>query len=209
MNKSKIPLVYTPDNEPYLGRELLMKFDLLISHCLEQNTTFALRTYKTGLSDLQKMACIVIPQSISIALSIRELIRQGYLFGANVLIRPLLERAMILLYLEERPEEIEKWNRGWKQGDAPGLAKMLDVVQSKANPTSPVKGYEFTKEMNDMVHGKPDSAFSNLVSLDINQTGYTVSKSLVRPDLCDKICADVLIWLTAIMGMMAFYFPNE
>jgi hypothetical protein len=34
------------------------------------------------------------PQGISLALSIRELIRQGYLFAALVLVRPLIERAV-------------------------------------------------------------------------------------------------------------------
>jgi hypothetical protein len=41
-------------------------------------------------------------------LSIRELIRQGYLFGAMVLVRPLAERTAILLYLQRKPAEIEK-----------------------------------------------------------------------------------------------------
>ena len=72
------------------------------------------------------MACLVIPQALSIALSIRELIRQGYLFGAHVFLRALVERAAILLYLHLYPDEIERWNRGWHQNDAPGLAKMFD-----------------------------------------------------------------------------------
>ena len=117
---------------------------------------------------------------------------------------------MILLYLKERPEDIEKWKRGWHLDDgAPSLAKMFSVIQAQVNPTSHIKGYVFTNEMNSMVHGKPESAFTNLVSLDTNRIGYAVSKNLNSPDLCDEICADVLLWLVCVQGMTAFYFPNE
>jgi hypothetical protein len=34
------------------------------------------------LSDLQKAACQIVPQGINLALTIRELIRQGYLFSS-------------------------------------------------------------------------------------------------------------------------------
>lgn len=209
MEKPNRPIIFSPDNEPYLGRELLLNFDLLISSSLEQNATIAPKTHHINLSDAQKMACIVIPQSISITLSIRELIRQGYLFGAKVLIRSLVERAMILLYLKERPEDLEKWNHGWQHNDAPSLAKMFDVIQNRAKITEPIKGFKFTEEMNSMVHGKPDSAFANLVSIDTNRSGYAVSKILNRPDLCDEICADAIIWLVSVQSMMAYYFFGE
>jgi hypothetical protein len=54
MERKAIPVVFTPDNEPYIGRFML--------------------------TDHQNMACQVIAQAISIALSISELIRRGYLF---------------------------------------------------------------------------------------------------------------------------------
>jgi hypothetical protein len=41
----------------------------------------------------------LVPQTITLALSIRELLRQGYLFGAKVLVRPVTERAVTILYL--------------------------------------------------------------------------------------------------------------
>jgi hypothetical protein len=91
------PVVFTPGNEPYLGRELLFHFDQLISSAMEQNASTAPRSHGRVLSDHQNMACQVIAQALSIALSIRELIRQGYLFGAHVLLRALVERAAILL----------------------------------------------------------------------------------------------------------------
>jgi hypothetical protein len=103
-----IPVIFTPGNEPYLGRTLLFHFDQLISSAMEQNSRAAPTSHGRVLSDHQEMACQVIAQALSIALSIRELIRQGYLFGANVLLRALVERAAILLYLHLYPNDIER-----------------------------------------------------------------------------------------------------
>ncbi|NOQ22334.1 MAG: hypothetical protein GQ565_06760 [Candidatus Aegiribacteria sp.] len=125
------PVVFSPDNEPYLGRELLFHFDKMISCCLEMNSEVAPKTHNTNLTDLQKMACQVIPQSISIALSIRELVRQGYLFGGHVLIRSFVERVMILMYLHSKPEKIELWKNGWKHKEAPSLVLTPVKVSSQ------------------------------------------------------------------------------
>jgi len=83
---------FTPDNEPYLGRELLFQLDNLISPYLELNSKCAPVSHGRPLSSLQRALCILVPQTITLALSIRELIRQGYLFEAKVLVRPITER---------------------------------------------------------------------------------------------------------------------
>jgi hypothetical protein len=202
----EVPLVFHPSNEPYLGRELLYHFDQLISSCLEQNASVAPRTHHIVLPDTQQMACIVIPQAISIALSIRELLRQGYLFGAKVLIRPMVERSAILLYIHLCPNEIEKWNHGWQFDEAPSLAKMLETIQENTKQPVKVKGYQLTEEMNCMLHGRPDSALANLIILDKEHIGYSVSKILDRPDLCDEICAEIIPWLVVVQAMMTAYF---
>jgi len=202
------PVIFTPENEPYIGRELLFHFDQIISATLEQNAQFAPSSHVQALSDNQKMASQVIAQAISIALSIRELIRQGYLFGAHVLKRGLVERQVILLYLHLFPEDIEKWNRGWHSGDAPGLAKMMDAIQEKWQRDAAVRGRDLTKAMNSLLHAKPDSAPWNLVPLEGNRIGHAVSKILNRPELCDDLCADVIPCLAIVQAMMAAYFPD-
>lgn len=207
MDDEEKSVIFTPDTEPYLGRELLFHFDQIISATLEQNAMVAPTSHGQSLSDSQKMACQVIAQAISITLSIRELIRQGYLFGAHVLKRSLVERQTILLYLHLYPEDIEKWNRGWHSGDAPGLAKMLDAIQNKWQRDSAVRGRDLTRAMNSLLHAKPDSAPWNLVPLGGNKVGHAVSKILNRPDLCDDLCADVIPCLAIIQAMMSAYFP--
>jgi hypothetical protein len=203
------PIIYTPDNEPYLGRELLYHFDQIICSAMEQNTKTAPTTHGTKLSDHQIMACQVVAQSLSIVLSIRELIRQGYLFGAHVLVRSLVERATILLYIHYSPNEIEKWNQSWQHNSAPSLAKMFEAIQKHQGRDEFVKGFELTKDYNSLIHGKPDSALWNHVVLSDGSIGHASSKIINRPELCDEICAQVIPWVAVIQGMMAAYFPNK
>jgi len=204
------PVIFTPDNEPYLGRELLVRFDQLICSAMQQNADTAPMSHGRALTDHQNMACQVISQALSIVLSIRELVRQGYLFGAHVLLRALVERAAILLYLNLYPNEIDRWNRGRHNNDgAPNLAKMFEAIQEKQQHTSRVRGKDLTAAMNSLLHSKPDSAAWNLVPLAGGTgVGHAVSKILARPDLCDELCANVIPWLVVIQAMMAAYFPD-
>jgi hypothetical protein len=208
MTPDTIPVVFTPSNEPYLGRALLFHFDQLICSAMEQNAVTAPKSHRRILTDQQDMACQVIAQALSIALSIRELIRQGYLFGGHVLLRALVERAVILLYIHLHPAEIDRWNRGWEQGDAPGLSKMFDAIQAKQQRSPTVPGRELTASMNSLLHAKPNSAPWNIVRLgETGVVGHAVSKILDRPELCDELCANAIPWLAVVQGMMAAYFP--
>lgn len=198
--------VFTPGNEPYLGRETVHALDNLIIACMESNKVIAAYTHKIVKTDMQQAACQLIPQSISIALSIRELIRQGYLFGAFVLVRPLAERAAILLYLQGNPHEIEKWKRGWKHNDAPSLAQMFDVIGSEKFAGT---GRDLTRPFNDILHGKPDSAVWSLVAIDEDTLGHGSSKNLSNPVMCDDISLQTAAWLAVIVAMMSAYFPNH
>jgi hypothetical protein len=164
-----------------LGRELVFHFDNAIVACLEQSGKIAPKTRRLDKTDLQEAACQLIPQSISIALSIRELIRQGYLFGAWALVRPLAERAAILLYLNENPTEIKKWNRGWRHDEAPSLAKMVESLASSTGYPATLKGNHATATLNSVLHGKPDSAVWRLTPLNDGTYGHAPSKQLSSP----------------------------
>jgi len=209
MDVKEASAVFTPDNEPYLGRTLLFHFDQLICSVMEQNSVVAPTSHKRILTDSQKMDCQVVAQALSIALSIRELIRQGYLFGGHVLLRALAERAAILLYLHLYPAEIDKWNRGWEHKEAPSLAKMFEKIQANVRPGSPVRGGDLTAPMNSLLHSKPDSAPWNIVTLGDGRLGHAVSKILDRPELCDELCANAIPWLVVVQGMMAAYFAED
>ena len=208
MNKLlKQPPVFTPDNEPYLGRESVYHFDQVILSCLEANAEIAAFTHKNKneLSDLQKAGCQLIPQGINLSLSIRELVRQGYLFAAAVLMRSLIERTATISYLHEKPEEITLWKDGWQYKERPSLAKMLATMNKEVDTK---QAQEICNTFNSLTHGDPVSASFNLVKLSSGGLGYSVGKTLNEPEFCDFICLQSYCYLIVIMGRMAGYFPK-
>jgi hypothetical protein len=202
------PVIFTPDDEPYLGRELLFAFDNLICSCLELNSKCAPASHSPDLSDFQKALCIIAPQTISLALSIRELIRQGYLFGAKVLIRPFVERSVTMLYLFHNDEGLKLWNEGWDHKKRPSLQKMFESLNEKllGGLYPSMKG--FTHDFNSATHGDPLSARWNVVLRD-GVPVFLASKNLNSPELADEVCAEAIPWLASAMGMMSAAFLQE
>ena len=203
---SSIPKpVYLPSDEPYLGRESVHHFDQVIISCLEANSEIAAYTHTIDLSPLQKAACQIIPQGINLALTIRELIRQGYLFGALVLMRPLIERAAIISYLYKYPDKVTVWEEGWKFGKRPSLSEMLDTMGGKADITT---AKQICETFGHIVHGDPVASQWNLIKLDSGRLGYSVGKLINDSELCDFICFQSYCYLIVTMGMMAGCFPD-
>ena len=180
LNKKVPKTTYTPSDEPYLGRETVFVLDNLIVACLKENSRTAPLTHNIDKTDLQLAACQLIPQGVSVALSIRELVRQGYLFGAFVLLRSLVERSATMLYLHRNPDKIDIWKRGWKYNERPNLAKML---KSFAGDKFPGVEREITQLLNSMTHGDPDSAAWSLIQMGNGGFGYGVSKIIDNPVL--------------------------
>jgi hypothetical protein len=198
--------VYLPSNEPYLGRTSVFQFDQVIMSCLEQNAQVAAYTHcGAELSDLQRAACQIIPQGINLALTIRELVRQGYLFGALVLMRPLIERTATISYLYSKPVELSKWKVGWLKRERPSLAQMLESTVGKHDIL--VGSQEVCGLYNHIVHGDPIGSAWNLVRLSDNSLGYSVGKVTNDPKLCDFICLQSYCYLVVLMGIMAACFP--
>ena len=200
-------ITHTPEDEPYLGLESLFHFDNVIISCLEANAKIAPYTHTfNSKSDLQIAMSQIIPQAISIALSIRELVRQGYLYGAFVLIRPLAERSVIALFLSENYKyknryAVDIWKNGWKYNERPSLQNMIDVISKNTFPG-------VTKLWNSLTHGDPDSSIWNMIWLDDGNVGYSVSKIIDDPAMCDRICYETLSWLVATLGIMTKVFSE-
>jgi len=203
--KTKPEAVYLPSNEPYLGRQSVYQFDQVIISCLKVNADIVVYTHQAKLSDLQKAACQIIPQGINLALTIRELVRQAYLFGALVLMRPLIERAAIISYLYTYPNEVEVWRNGWQYPRRPSLAKMLETMSGKAD-ISVAK--QICETFGHIVHGDPLGSQWNLVHLSSRGLGYSVGKVIDDPELCDFVCFQSYCYLIVVMGMVAACFPG-
>ncbi len=197
--------VYTPDNEPYLGRALVYHFDQVILSCLERNQITAAFSHLSELSGLQRAACQIIPQGVNLALTIRELVRQGYLFGALVLMRPLIERAAIISYLHANPDAVTTWEDGWKHRERPRLGVMLETMSGKADAAIAAQICDL---FNHIVHGDPLSSHWNLIPLPDGGIGYSSAKMTDNPELCDFICFQTYCYLLVLAGMMAACFPE-
>ncbi len=203
-SQNALPAVFTPDNEPYLGRQSVYHFDQVIVSCLEANAQVAaytttsrpLRTAKGGLPNHT--------QGINLALSIRELVRQGYLFAAAVLMRPLIERAASISYLHANPEAMILWNNGWIYNKRPRLPEMLSTMKGGGDLSEARKTCE---TFNSITHGDPISSSFNLVELGEAGLGYSVGKVLNHPELCD-FSFQSYSYLIVLMGMMAACFPD-
>jgi hypothetical protein len=202
-------VIFTPSDEPYLGREPLFAFDNLICSCLELNSKCAPVSHGGPLSDLQHALCILVPQTITLALSIRELIRQGYLFGAKVLVRPLTERGVTILYLFKNPDALRIWDDGWKHNKRPTLQQMVEYLnQNLLNGAFPsMQG--FTHDLNSTTHGDPLSAQWNVVLRDDGAPVFLPSKNLCSPQLADEIWAETIPWLASTMGIMSAAFGQQ
>jgi hypothetical protein len=202
------PSVFTPSDEPYLGSKLLLAFDELICACLELNSKCARASHGRELSSLQLALCILVPQTISLALSIRELIRQGYLFGAKVLVRPLTERAVTILYLFNNPDGLRVWDAGWKHGERPNLQRMVEWLNDRLLKGDGISVKGFTKDLNSATHGDPFSARWNVV-LRGGTPVFLPSKNLESPGLADEICAETIPWLASTTGIMSAAFGQS
>lgn len=204
---AETPVVFTPDNEPYLGRPALLTFDQEIPFSLWVSSHIAAYTKsnRDDLTDLQRAACQIVPQGINLALSIRELIRQGYLFAALVLIRPLIERAAIIAYIHDHPEAIEKWKDGWRFRDRPSLSIML---QSMAGGVDLETAKDICEHYGHIVHGDPVGADWNRVPLNDGSLGYSVGKVLNSPELCDELSLQGWAYLKVLIGKATSCFPE-
>lgn len=200
------PAVFTPGNEPYLGRGSVWRLDVTIVEALKANRATADLSHRGQLTDLQRAACQILPQGISIALSIRELIRQGYLFSAFILLRPLIERSAIISYLVKHPDSVEMWNDGWQHGKRPSLFKMLQAMQRPDADTSLTR--DILELTNHAVHGDPLAAEWNKVGLVDGGIGYSSGRILDRPDFCDAVADNAFPYLIVLMAMMLACFLN-
>lgn len=203
------PTIFTAENEPYRDLKVLHEVDKLLARSLERTGIAAEKAHSLELSALQQMASCVVPQAISLALSIRELIRQGYIFGAFVLIRPLAERAAILLYLQHAPADITKWQDGWHHGTAPSFTQMMDSFRPVEFQEANIRAKDITGAMNALVHGKPESAVFNLTAKPEEPGGHAWSRLLARPDLCETAALQLMSWLSVVDAMTFLYFSTE
>ena len=220
--------IFTPDNEPYLGLPELLAFDRMISTAMREQVAVASWTQQHKLSPLQEAAAQLVPSTCSIALSIRELIRQGYLVSAMILLRPLVERVGTLTYLIEVPSGLDLWAQGWPYARRPKLTELLSLMRGTAHASSargdsarPRRAAEDTAEddafdqhraiaalFNELVHGGPNAAHAALIALPDGRPAFTSSKDLGSPGRAANIAAQAASYLLVLTARTVQVFPE-
>jgi hypothetical protein len=202
--------IYTPDNEPYLGRDSVFHFDQMILAAMEQNAQIGPWTHGKKLTPLQRAATELLPHGFSIALSIRELIRQGYLISAEILLRPLVERAAVISYLCETPSALPLWEAGWPHKSRPPLYKMLAAMRGTKGTVQENEDMarQITQHFNAIVHADPLGARRQVTMIKDGRSGYTASKSLNDIERFDDICFQSAMYLVILTARAIQIFPG-
>lgn len=200
------PVIFTPENEPYLGLPSLLAFDRAISAAMEANHSFARSSRHSELTELRMAATQIVPHAFSIALSIRELLRQGYLLSAEILIRPLLERVATLAYLERHPFALPLWHQGWPYNKRPSLKRILSAV-AKGFPQADSAADDIVRRHNRLIHADPEGSIAHASFAD-GQASFSASKSLSQPERCDRIAAEASAWLVILLATASGIFSS-
>lgn len=197
--------IYLPHNEPYLGGESLLAFDQAIPPAMQVHAEIGPKTFGANLSPLQQCATEIIPQGISIALSIRELIRQGYLFSAAILMRPLVERAGLMQFLVANPSAVTSWHAGWPRKAQPNFEALFTLVMPDA---SAQHREQIVSLLHKLVHTDPKSALFNMFRRPDGALAFSSGKILSRPDTAEVIAQLAHHCLRRLTALSAFIFDH-
>jgi hypothetical protein len=212
IEEDKMPHPESPIQDPYLGRDSLFHFDNIIISAMETNTNIAKWTIdnKQTLTPIQLAGCEIIPHGISIALSIRELIRSAYLYSGEILIRPLLERAAVISYLIDHPEKIELWEKGWPFKSRPTLKEMLVSMSSENESKDSFETAKFiVNHFNTIVHADPDGALRNHGVSSSGTIGYLSGPNINDPEKCDNLAFNAQCYLIVLISRAVQIFPKN
>lgn len=200
--------VYLPHNEPYLGRVALLQLDLEIPRALQENLAIAKRTFEIDKSPLQDAACELIPQAISIALSVRELLRQGYVFSAVILLRPMLERLALIIFLCDTPSAVSSWHAGWIRKDQPSFDVLMEHLDRANKRTSTeAERRQFSSLLHKVVHPDPAAAIWNMTERD-GRPAFASGKFINAPEACDFCATFTHQCLSHLIRVALVIFPE-
>ena len=196
--------------DPYVGLPGLHLFDVMIVVAAEQNKYAAARSLARDLTPLQRAACDILPGAFQISLSARQLIRSGYLFSAEILLRPLLERCAVLAYLLKNPESgVNLWSRGWPHKSRPSIKFMISCIDEPARTGDPNEyppDYSVVSllrqrvdHLNTLVHADPIGSVRNaFFSEQYGRAIQVAGSNFNMPEYCDEI-AGFAAGLTSVL----------
>lgn len=120
--------------------------------------------------------------------------------------RPLIERTATISYLINHEEAASEWERGdWKGSKGPGLVKMLEEMAGSADVSA---AKLVCRTFHEVDHADPGASKWNLVSLGDSGLGYSVSKLVDNPQLCDFVCSQSYCYLIVLTAAIGSCFPD-
>jgi len=164
---------------------------------------------------LENAAVQLLAPSYSIAFAIETLLQERHLFGAELLLRPLIERVAVLNYLAAEGEPaLDLWERGWDK-NSPSLSKLVEYVpnlqDSTSEPESQISMGEFRrktlKRLHKIVHADP---FGSLRCLAPTDDGYRMVSGpmMNNPVRYDEVATDTIIFISALLKVTERVFPG-
>ena len=198
--------VYLPSNEPYLGSKSLLAFDQAIPRAMNVHLAIAPNSFSPTLTPLQRCAVEIVPQGLSIALSIRELIRQAYLFSAAILMRPLIERTGLMQHLVTYPAAVSAWHAGWPRKEQPPFGELFALIMPDA---SVAHREQVVSLMHKLVHIDPKSSLFNTIRRDDGSLAFASGKNLSELAQAEVIADLANICLRRLTAISAFVFEYE
>lgn len=197
--------VYLPHNEPYLGNKWVLAFDLAIPPALDAHAKVGQRTFARSLTPVQIAATEIIPQGVSIALSIRELVRQAYLYSAAILIRPLVERTGTIRYLQHNPTAVELWRSGWPRKAQPTFDDLLELLHPNVTDSDQAV---LRTLLHKLVHSDPAGSVYNMLKRPDGELVFSSGKVVDNSLLCDAVCLAGRCYLRMLSQAALEIFPD-
>jgi len=203
--------VFTPGDEPYLGLAAVQFFDQMLIGLAAQQRQIGPWTRTNAMSALQEAAAELVPGACSVTFSIRELVRQGYLLSARILLRPLVERVSTLAYLIDHEDAVDLWKAGWPHKSRPSLATRLSTITGPGEVPADIKAaFDESRQIyNSLVHGDPHSALTSAIVLPDGNPGYTISKDVRSPSRAAEICHEAGAYAMVLTVRSAQVFPLQ
>ncbi|HEX5183934.1 MAG TPA: hypothetical protein VFW19_12385 [Allosphingosinicella sp.] len=127
-----------------------------------------------------------MPTSISIAASIRELVRQAYLTGAKILLRPLIERTAVVDYIVNQPDGPDLWARGWERGKRPHLRTLLTLMSGQDGADDEIIK-SIIDDFHSVVHAEPAGSCKFLAPSPDGTLAYSARRMLHSDDMMTEI----------------------
>jgi hypothetical protein len=144
---------------------------------------------ESDFNAVERAVIQLVPTSLSIAASIRELLRERYVPSAKILVRPLLERTAVLDYLVNEPEAIKLWDAGWPHRKRPRLATLIARMTGTSAADETLIQQMIVDDFNSVVHADPQGSEKFVFQHPEHGKVYSFGRTVGSEGMADNVAA--------------------